>query len=197
MMARYLGPASKYYRPIARGGYYNKGEGIRMALDVGAAPAGNFSASHHEPIDPRSDLPEAMVTAFPLGIMVNRLGERFIDEASSDIAYFQEEPCKAIARQPGGVGYFIYDATIDDAPHWRTLIRSDHPAIEAPTVSELAAKLNIPADRLNATIDGYNRGCTEGPLDPRRFDGRATTRVTPPKSISQGPSPNDLSAATR
>lgn len=182
MMARYLGPASRHYRPIARGGYYNRGEGIRIALDAGAAPAGDYSASHHEPVDPRSDLPEAMITAFPLGIMVNQEGERFIDEASSDIAYFQEEPCKAIARQPGGVGYFIYDSRINDAENWRTLIRSMHPPIEAPTILELAIKLGIPGDKLNSTVDTYNRGCTSGPLDPRRFDGRATQGVVPPKS---------------
>lgn len=192
MMARYLGPASRYYRPIARGGYYNKGEGIQMALAAGAAPAGDYSASHHEPVDPRSDLPEAMVTAFPLGIMVNREGERFIDEASSDIAYFQEEPCKAIARQPGGIGYFIYDARINDAANWRTLIRSTHPAIEAPTLAELAIKLEIPGDRLRSTVEAYNLGCSPGPLDPRHFDGRATKDVIPPKSnfarpILEGP----------
>ena len=33
MQARYFGPLSRYIRPVARGGYYNKGEGIRMALD--------------------------------------------------------------------------------------------------------------------------------------------------------------------
>ena len=192
MMARYLGPASRFYRPIARGGYYNKGEGIQMALGAGAAPAGDFTGSHHEPIDPRSDLPEAMITAFPLGILVNQDGLRFVDEASSDLGFAQEAPCKAIARQPGGIGYFLYDSKIDDVPHWRTLIRSTHPAIEAPSLPELAAKIGVPAATLQATVDEFNRGCTDGPLESAFFDGRATTAVTPPKSnfartISDGP----------
>ena len=182
MMARYLRPASRYYRPISRGGYYNKGEGICMALSAGAAPAGDYTASHHEPIDPRSDLPEAMVTAFPLGIMVNADGERFIDEASPDIAYFQEEPCKAIARQPGGIGYFIYDAKIDKVPHWRTLIRSMHPPIEAPKLSELAEMIGVPADALDRMVKAYNAACVDGPVSVSSFDGRATNGVTPPKS---------------
>lgn len=54
MMARYFGAASRNARPVARGGNYNKGEGIEMGLAVGAATAGNFSLFHAEPIDPRS-----------------------------------------------------------------------------------------------------------------------------------------------
>ena len=38
MLSRYLGPQSQFIRPVARGGYYNRGEGIRMALEIGAAP---------------------------------------------------------------------------------------------------------------------------------------------------------------
>ena len=37
MMARYMGERAARIRPVARGGYYNKGEGIRMALAIGAA----------------------------------------------------------------------------------------------------------------------------------------------------------------
>jgi len=42
MLVQYMGPKARYIRPVARGGYYNKGEGIRMALHVGAAPAGDY-----------------------------------------------------------------------------------------------------------------------------------------------------------
>src|SRR5262249_30250383 len=57
MMTQYMGPTAKYIRPVARGGYYNKGEGIRLALGLGAAAAGDFASFHAEPIDPRSKLP--------------------------------------------------------------------------------------------------------------------------------------------
>ena len=192
MMARYLGPASSFYRPVARGGYYNKGECIQMALAAGAAPAGEYGGSHQSPIDPRSDLPEALISAFPLGVVVNQKGERFIDEASSDANYYQKEPCEAIARQPGGIGYFIYDSKINEVPNWRTLIRSTHPPIEAATLAELASRLGIPPDKLQQTISSYNEGCTDGPLDASSFDGRATKGVAPEKSnfartISLGP----------
>ena len=54
MQTRYIGPRSLYLRPVCRGGYYNKGEGIRMALDIGAAPSGDYGSYHAEPIDPRA-----------------------------------------------------------------------------------------------------------------------------------------------
>src|SRR4029077_15692484 len=44
MLTRYLGPQARYLRPVARGGYYNKGEGIQMAVSAGAAPAGVLRA---------------------------------------------------------------------------------------------------------------------------------------------------------
>ena len=57
MLAMYVGKRAEFIRPVARGGYYNKGEGIRMALEIGAAPAGDFASFHAEPIDPRSRRP--------------------------------------------------------------------------------------------------------------------------------------------
>ncbi len=54
MMTHYLGERAAHIRPVARGGYYNKGEGIRMALAAGAAPAGDFGSYLAEPVDPRS-----------------------------------------------------------------------------------------------------------------------------------------------
>ena len=85
MLVRYLGPRARYMRPVARGGYYNKGEGIRMALGIGAAPAGDYSQVHAEPLDPRSGAPEPIVLVFNYGVLVNQRGERFIDEAPSTV----------------------------------------------------------------------------------------------------------------
>src|SRR6185503_15415098 len=55
MLNRYMGPRAMYLRPMSRGGYYNKGEGIQMALDIGAAPCGDFGSCHASPMDPRSN----------------------------------------------------------------------------------------------------------------------------------------------
>ena len=81
MLTHYLGPRARYIRPVARGGYYNKGEGIRMALAVGAAACGDYGSFHAEPLDPRSGATEPVVLVFNYGILVNKLGQRFVNEA--------------------------------------------------------------------------------------------------------------------
>ena len=75
MVVRYIGAKGRYLRPVARGGYYNKGEGIEMALRIGAAPAGDFAEYHAQPIDPRSGATEPIVMAYPYGILVNNGGQ--------------------------------------------------------------------------------------------------------------------------
>ncbi|MTV29111.1 FAD-binding protein, partial [Nitriliruptoraceae bacterium ZYF776] len=103
MMARYHGQQSLTTRPVARGGNYNKGEGIQMALSLGAATAGNFSLFHAEPVDPRSGEPEAAIFCFPYGILVNREGMRFIDEARGPIDAWYERTTRVIGAQTEGV----------------------------------------------------------------------------------------------
>ena len=66
MLARYLGPKAQWTRPVAKGGYYNRGEGVAMGLDAGAAPAGEFGAFHAQPVDPRSGAIEPVVPALRL-----------------------------------------------------------------------------------------------------------------------------------
>ncbi len=128
MLARYVGPKARYIRPVARGGYYNKGEGIAMGLAAGAAPAGDFTEFHAEPIDPRSGVSEPIVFCFPYGILVNRRGERFVDEASRTVDAVYEAITRRINEQPEGIAWCVMDARIDDVPGWRRSVRTDQPA---------------------------------------------------------------------
>lgn len=161
MKAQYLGQNARYTRPVAAGGWYNKGEGIRLALDFGAAPAGDFSECHRQPIDPRSSVSEALIGAYPFGIVVNTEGRRFMDEAPVDPILYLEEHCRRINAQPNGIGYFIADARIDEIPAWQRMIRSDQPAIEAATLEELSARIGVPADNLSATVAAFNAACPD------------------------------------
>ncbi len=68
---------------ILRGSRFNTGDGIRMALEIGAQPAGQWGDYHAAVIDARSPAVECGVTAlynFQMGIIVNKRGERFLDE---------------------------------------------------------------------------------------------------------------------
>jgi tricarballylate dehydrogenase len=182
MLTQYLGGQAKYMRPVARGGYYNKGEGIRMALGAGAAPAGDFGSYHAEPLDPRSAQPEALVMNFPYGVLVNRKGKRFVDEAPGPVDVHYDHIARDIGEQPDGIAYVIYDQRINDVPNWKKSIRTDQSPIQADNVTALAQACGISVEGLNRTMEEYNRACQEGNFSPLVEDHLATARLEPPKS---------------
>ncbi|WP_158746368.1 FAD-dependent oxidoreductase [Acidisphaera sp. L21] len=184
MLTHYLGARARHIRPVARGGYYNKGEGIRMALAAGAAPAGEYGSYHAEPVDPRSRMAEAVVFIWPYGMLVNKHCQRFIDEASATVDAIYDNVTRSIADQPDGMSWVIFDSKVEEIPRWKTSIRSDQPAIEAPTLEALAHSLGLPPDALARTVANFNAACPpeDGEFTPFGIDGRATTGLTPPKS---------------
>ena len=174
MLTHYLGPRARYIRPVARGGYYNKGEGIRMALAVGAAPCGDYGSFHAEPLDPRSGATEPVVLVFNYGILVDRSGKRFVDEAPATVDATYEAITRVIFEQPEGIAYCILDAKIDDVPNWKRSVRSDQPAIAAASLPELATQLGVDTGALAATVAAYNAACPAGAFQPLKLDGLAT-----------------------
>jgi tricarballylate dehydrogenase len=182
MMTRYVGPRSVYLRPVCKGGYYNRGEGIQMALDAGAAPCGDFGSYHAEPVDPRSGVSEPSIFIFPYGILVNQDGARFTDEAPGTVDAVYERVTRRIFEQRGGTAWTILDAKHRRIPNYRLGIRTDKPPVEAATLAELAGKIGVPAAALEATVAGYNRCCVPGDWKPLQLDGLATRGLVPPKS---------------
>jgi tricarballylate dehydrogenase len=182
MQTRYIGARALYLRPVARGGYYNRGEGIRMALDIGAAPCGDFGSYHAEPIDPRSGRPEPSVFIFPYGILVNQEGVRFTDEAPGTVDAVYESITRKIFNQTNGIAYTILDERINDVPNYKLGLRSDQPPITGATIAELAGKLSIPAAILEHTILTYNAACEAGMFKPLELDQLATRGLAPAKS---------------
>ncbi|NVF15809.1 FAD-dependent oxidoreductase [Halomonas sp. QX-1] len=174
MQARYIGPRSRYIRPVARGGYYDRGEGIEMALKVGAAGGGDFTSFHAEPIDPRSGAPEPIVLVFNYGILVNRQAKRFVDEAPASVDATYEAITREILEQPQGIAYTILDSKINDVPNWQRSVRTDQQPIMASSLEELAEKLELDVQALTDTVEAYNTACIEGPFDPLRPDGLRT-----------------------
>lgn len=195
MMTRYIGPKARHIRPVALGGYYNRGEGIRMALDAGAAPAGEFGSYHAEPVDPRSKQAEAVVFIYPYGIFVNKHGQRFVDEAPGTVDAHYDNITRSIADQPDGQSYVIFDARVEDIPRWKTSIRSDVPPFEAGTIAGLAAQIGVPARELEQTVAAFNAACPPedgSKFDPFTIDHRATQGLAVNKShwsrpIDKGP----------
>ena len=176
MLARYLGANARYIRPVARGGYYNRGEGLAMALAVGAAPAGDWTRFHAEPLDPRSGAPEPVVMVFNYGILVDRHGRRFTDEAPSSADATYEAITRIIGEQPDGIAWLILDQRIDTIANWKRAVRTDQPPVEAPTLEELAARIDVPAGELAATVAAFNAAAAAAGTSfaPDRPDGIAT-----------------------
>ena len=184
MLTRYLGPKAQWTRPVARGGYYNRGEGVAMGLAAGAAPAGEFGAFHAQPVDPRSGAIEPVVLHYGYGVLVNRAGERFTDEAARPVDAGYERVARAVLEQPEGLAWAVFDAGLDDAPHWRVTVRSDREPLEAPSVEALAEAAGLDPAALAATLAAYNAACPEdgSAFRPDGLDGLATRGLRPPKS---------------
>ena len=176
MLAQYMGPSSRYLRPVARGGYYNRGEGIRMALAIGAAPAGDYTRFHAEPLDPRSGAPEPVVMLFNYGILLDTRGKRFTDEApgSADATY--EAVTRIIGEQPNGMAWLILDSRLDEIGNWRRALRTDQPPVTAQSIDEIARRIELSPETVSATVEAYNRACESGeaPFDAGKPDGVAT-----------------------
>lgn len=192
MMTRYVGPRAVHLRPICKGGYFNRGEGIRMALDIGASGAGEFGSYHAEPVDPRSGVSEPSVFIFPYGILVNKDGRRFTDEAPGTVDAHYERVTRRIYEQRDGIAWVILDARHLRIPNYKLGIRTDKPPIVAKTIAEMAQALELPVEALEATVAEYNAACVPGEWKPLELDGLATQGLTPRKSnwatpLEEGP----------
>jgi tricarballylate dehydrogenase len=195
MLTRYIGPQARYLRPVARGGYYNRGEGIRMALDAGGAPAGDFGSYHAEPMDPRSAQVEPLVVSFSYGLLVNKEGRRFVDEAPGPVDVHYDPIARAIKDQPDGIAFMVYDQRIHEVPNWKKGIRTDQPPIEAESLDALARACGIDPAGLLATVAAFNAACAgdaDARFSPLAVDGVATAGLAPPKSnwalpLARGP----------
>ena len=182
LLRRHLGPRGTELPLIAPTLANNRGDGIRLARPVGADLAGQFEMFHGEPIDRRSSKPDAVVYAYPFGILVNADAQRFFDEgADSFDATFEQLGYEIWANQDQQA-YFIAEKAILDWPNVANIILTDQPAVEADTIAALAGKLGLDPWALAATVSQYNAAIGPGETDRRIRDGKAATGISPPKS---------------
>ena len=112
MRTRYLGP--KWDLARVRGSRFNTGEGIKMALDMGAMPYGNWSGAHAVGGDRYApSLGEGFQKlSFPFGIIVNAEGKRFVDEGADFRNYTYAKIGQLILQQPGQFAWQIFDQKV-------------------------------------------------------------------------------------
>lgn len=185
---RYLGEGWQHAK--VRGTPYNTGDLIDAALQIGADRGGDWSTCHSVPWDasfPQNqsnrDLTYRLSRyGYPLGIVVNRLGDRFLDEGADFRNYTYAKYGKVILDQPGSIAFQVFDATS------RAMLKAyeyEMPGIApivANTLEELAAGMDIDVDRFVQTVHAFNASIdTSRPLDPTVKDSRIAT-VEPVKS---------------
>ncbi|MBI4610527.1 MAG: FAD-dependent tricarballylate dehydrogenase TcuA [Candidatus Rokubacteria bacterium] len=182
--ARYLGRPWDHAK--VRGTRYNTGDGLRMALDIGALPHGQWTGCHSTPIDagapPYGDRALTDKTnrlSYPFGVLVNVRGQRFVDEGEDFQLYTYARLGAIILTQPGGVAFQVFDAKVSDLlePRYRTAT-----PVVAATLRGLVDQLPVERAACLETLDAYNAAVEAGGFDPTRRDGLRTKGLELPKS---------------
>lgn len=184
---RYLGPGWELAK--VRGSRYNTGSVIEAALAIGARAHGNWSGCHSVFLDTgAADFGDLAVlnqqkNYFTLGIVVNLKGERFFDEGADFRNYTYSKMGAAILRQPGGVGWQIFDsraaAILPDEYRTPRAARLTAPSLEA-----LADKLEgIDRAAFLRTVAEFNAAIDDSrAFNPAVRDGRCTRGLAINKS---------------
>ncbi|HUZ75637.1 MAG TPA: FAD-dependent tricarballylate dehydrogenase TcuA [Stellaceae bacterium] len=185
---RYLGPGWDLAK--VRGSRFNAGDGIRMALAIGASPCGNWSGCHAVGWDMNApefgDLAvgdQFQKHSYPFAIMVNATGRRFVDEGADFRNYTYAKYGRVILEQPGQFAWQIFDRKVKflqrDEYNIRRITK-----VTANTIEELAQKLDgVNPKAFVETIAQYNKAVrTEIPFNPNVKDGRRTEGLAIDKS---------------
>jgi tricarballylate dehydrogenase len=186
--SRYLGPGWDLAK--VRGSKYNTGDGLNMALRIGAQPAGHWSGCHSVGWERyASDFGDFSVTddyerdSYPFSIMVNADGKRFLDEGADIRNYTYAKYGRIILQQPMQFAWQLFDSSVTHL--LRPEYRSKHVTrVRAGSIEELAAKLeDVNTAQLLRTIREFNAAVKRDvPFNPNVKDGRAATGLEVPKS---------------
>lgn len=186
MRTRYLGANWELAR--VRGTPYNTGDGIRMALEIGALPWGHWSGCHSVQWDlnapwhgDRKVGDNFQKHSYPVGIIVNLRGERFVDEGADFRNYTYVKYGRAVIEQPRRAAFQIFDQKVLHLLREEYRIREVTKA-EDKTLEGLARKLDIDVAGFVETVTRYNAAVQPGTFNPAVKDGKSTRGITPPKS---------------
>lgn len=176
MRTQHIGPLVGAAK--VRGTPYNQGDGLRMAMNAGAMPWGQWSGCHATPISadwgdfaPRELTDRSNRLSYVYGIMLNRKGRRFVDEGEDAALFTYAKLGRAILAEPGSKVWQIFDQRVIHLlePRYQT----SKPII-ADTLEGLSEQLDFD-DRAQAlkTIDEYNAHAREidDGFDPTKKDG--------------------------
>src|SRR5258706_10744769 len=186
--ARYLGPGWELAK--VRGSRFNVGDGLRMALDIGAAPYGNWSGCHATGWDryapefgDRTVGDQFQKHSYIFGLLINAEGRRFVDEGLDFHSFTYAKYGGEVLKQPGQFAWQVFDAKA------KPLLRPEYrmkqmTKVTADTLEDLAPKLEgVNAASFLETVRAYNAAVMdEVPFRHTVKDGKGTRGVVPAKS---------------
>ena len=177
MVTEHIGKGA--HRLVLRGYKQSTGDGHRIATKLGAhlvGMEGYHGGIIHYGYKKFPEVGEVKgmrsVKKYEPGILVNRLGQRFVDEGedTADKTYAKFGRLIALT-QPGGIAYLIFDSKAKD--HVDPMYDGPEKGpIEATNIEELAKKLSLAPAKLRHTIEEFNRAVDDG----------THAQLTPPKS---------------
>jgi tricarballylate dehydrogenase len=186
MMREHFGSGAESMKLISPGTRFNTGDGIRMAVELGATISGDWAGMHSEPIDPRSRNSAPVVLVYPYGVVVDRTGRRIFDEGGGLVHETWERFSRDIHfTTPGREVYAILDNRLFAIADYGRAIRSEVPPVQAKTLEALAGKIGVDANNLAQTVAAYNAAATGDAaiFDATVCDGLAAAKtLQPPKS---------------
>ncbi|PYS03366.1 MAG: FAD-dependent tricarballylate dehydrogenase TcuA [Acidobacteria bacterium] len=178
-LERVWGEAARNF--IIRGTPYNKGRVLKLLLDQGAEPVGDPKQCHAVAIDGRAPkFDGGIVTRLdcvPLGIVVNKRGDRFYDEGEDLWPKRYAIWGRLVAQQPDQIAYSIIDSKAIGR-----FMPSVFPPISAQTIPELARALGLPLEKVESTVRQFNLAVRPGRFDHQILDDCRTEGLDPPKS---------------
>ena len=185
---RYLGPGWDLAK--VRGSRFNTGDGIRMALHIGASARGNWSGCHA--VQWEMNAPEFGDLAvgdqfqkhsYPFGVLINATGRRFIDEGADFRNYTYAKYGRVVLEQPGQFAWQVFDQKV------KHLLRDEYKIrkitkVTANTIGQFAQELEgVNAVEFLKTIKEWNAAVrTDVPFNPNVKDGRCAQGLAVGKS---------------
>lgn len=190
--AQYLGKGWDLVK--VRGTRFNMGDGLRMAMDIGAQPWGNWSSCHAIFIDADTPQPARSEDTdkvskrwYIFGLVVNVEGQRFVDEGEDEYPFTYARYGQTVISQPQRIAFQIFDG--DVYPVLKTF--ADYalaPYTAADSIRDLADKVGINSDGLVKTVKEFNDACELGgtlahhEIGAMVRENMQARRVSPPKS---------------
>lgn len=187
MRTQHIGPLIGQAK--VRGTPHNQGDGLRMALAIGAMPWGQWAGCHATPISadwgdfaPRELTDRSNRLSYLYGVMLNKHGKRFLDEGEDAALFTYAKFGRAILAEPGAKAYQIFNSQV---VHLLEPRYSTSKPITSDTLEGLIAQLDID-DKAQAlkTLAEFNKAAHDAAagFDPTKKDGVSSQGLNPEKT---------------